>query len=270
MTDVMQEQFGKMGARVKVKPAVTSHNGYPVQVDVRRDAAGEYFELRHGDTVGMRVLEVTPSDRHLVLRARVDPGRNGRRRSRTVDLTFLCGRDERQWFVAAIPESARAQTVRAAKDALKPWAVWASINAHKVPVEQRDLRRNDAFVRQGEWFFIPRPELRVDPSQVHKREPIRRGAGKPHWCWWLYREGGESVYVSRRHPNGVTQAEFEALPPRDRRRSGWRMMTRDARVFAKGAVSHVDHKTIYLPCWHEVVLNRETEAASMRNVAFLD
>src|SRR5687768_13902560 len=72
MSDVMQEQFSKMGARVKVKPSVISHNGYPVRVDVRRDAAGEYFELRHGESVGMSVLEVTPGDRHLVLRARVD------------------------------------------------------------------------------------------------------------------------------------------------------------------------------------------------------
>jgi len=131
------------------------------------------------------------------------------------------------------------------------------------------VRKNDAFVRQGEWFFLPRPDLRVDRKLVLKREPIQRGAGKPHWCWWLYREGGESVYVSRRYPNGLTPAEYEALTSKQRRRD-WRLMTRDARVFAKGAISHVDHKTIWLPCWHEVVLNRESEAQSMRHVAFLD
>jgi hypothetical protein len=33
---------------------------------------------------------------------------------------FLCGQDERHWFVAAIPESAPVGTVRQAKEALKP------------------------------------------------------------------------------------------------------------------------------------------------------
>jgi hypothetical protein len=38
----------------------------------------------------------------------------------------------------------------------------------------------------------------------------------------------------------------------------------------KGSVRHPDHKTIWLPYWHQVVMNTETRAIAMRNVAFLD
>jgi hypothetical protein len=47
-------------------------------------------------------------------------------------------------------------------------------------------------------------------------------------------------------------------------------MARDARAFVKGSVRHPDHKTIWLPYWHQVAMNTETTALAMRNVAFLD
>ena len=44
-------------------------------------------------------------------------------------------------------------------------------------------------------------------------------------------------------------------------------MRRNPRVYA---VRHPDHATIWLPDWHRVVLNTETETEAMRNVAFID
>ncbi|HKV94944.1 MAG TPA: hypothetical protein VJW20_20530 [Candidatus Angelobacter sp.] len=78
------------------------------------------------------------------------------------------------------------------------------------------------------------------------------------------------VYVNRQYPNGLTQTEFSALSDRARTQPGWSRMVRDAHVFVRGTVRHPDHKTIFLEGWHEVLMNTETRAAAMRNVAFLD
>ncbi len=47
-------------------------------------------------------------------------------------------------------------------------------------------------------------------------------------------------------------------------------MKRNPKAYARGTVRHSDHKTITLPCWHEVLMNTETKSNSMANVAFLD
>jgi hypothetical protein len=183
---------------------------------------------------------------------------------------FLCGHDERAWFVAAIPESATVRNVQDAKDALKPAAVWESIQSHGLPARQRDRRWNKAFVRQGEWFFVQREEVNFDGKPVLRNEPIRRGAGKPHLCQFMCRFGGEQVYVNNRYPNGLTLTQFHQLSQTERDRERWRTMARNARVFVKGAIRHSDHQTIWLSGWHEVVMNTETQSRAMRHVAFLD
>jgi len=89
-------------------------------------------------------------------------------------------------------------------------------------------------------------------------------------CQELYRKAGVLVYVNRLHPNGLTQTEFARLSEKERNKPGWNRMVRDAHVFVRGTVRHPDHKTIFLDGWHEVFMNTETQAAAMRNVAFLD
>lgn len=277
MNNAIEAKFQKMGARVKVAsfPALRPGRDWnggprrdrrdwardlgPFRIDIARDRDGEFFDLRHRSDVEVQVLDVRPSDRHLLLLTR-ESGRKSK---------FLCGHDERSWFVAAIPEKARARDVQDAKDALKPPAVWNAMRELGVPPARRDHRRTAAFVRQGEWFFIPRPAFRMDVRFALRNEPIRRGAGKPHMCQFLYRVGGEEVFVNSRYPNGLTQAGYLKLP-REERRGGWRRMVRDAHVYVKGKVRHSDHATITLALWHEVVMNTETEATAMRHVAFLD
>jgi hypothetical protein len=183
---------------------------------------------------------------------------------------FLCGHDERAWFVAAVPGT--ASTVRQAKDALQPRIVRAALTRNRVRERERHLRKNDAFCRQGEWFFVPEPVLSVNERLVLRNEPIRRGSGKPHVVEELYREGGQIVYVCVRYPNGVTTQQHRRLLQRqpDAAKWDWRPMQRDARVYARGAVRHRDHATIWLRDWCRVVLNTETEAPSMPRMAFLD
>jgi hypothetical protein len=280
MSDTIEQAFSKMGARAKVavltataRPArLWNGAARPVQsqasflADIERDARGDYFSLRRRREVVVRVLDVRQSDRQLLLSA-LDPQAPvpDHRESR-----FLCGRDESSWFVAAIPETADARDVQGAMDALKPDEVWESIRAWRLPMELRDQRRTAAFVRQGEWFFIPRPALTVPPSQVLEDEPISRAGGKPHLCQYLYRTGGEEVFVSNVHPNGLTKLEYDNLPRVERRGLRWTRMARDARAYVRGCVRHVDHKSIWLRGWHEVVMNTETKARAMEHVVFLD
>jgi hypothetical protein len=278
MEQLIETKFEKMGARAKIAIAferpdtrawngrtVPKHAPQPIRVNVLRDDSGEYFEITHRHDVIVDVVDVRRADRHLLLLAR-----NGGWLGDEQPSKFLCGHDERAWFVAAIPETASVSNVQDAKDALKPEAVWESIRAHGVPPHKRDSRRTKAFVRQGEWFFIPRSEARIDQKDALRDEPIRRGAGKAHTCQLMYRFGGEQVHVSRRYSNGLTTAEYRELSPSDRAHERWTTMRRGARVYVKGAIRHPDHKTIWLSDWHEVVMNTETRAKAMRHVAFLD
>ena len=264
--DALERPFRKMGARVKFGEPETPRwvrEVQPLALDVHRDREGEYFHIRKRADVSVEVLEVLPKDRHLVLLARVPGIRGSETKSR-----FLLGHDERHWFVAAIPEQSPVTTVAAAKQALKPEAV--ILREIDVRARIRDRRINKARIRQGEWFFVPARSVRIRTGRILKNEPLRRGGGKPHVCQELYREGGETVYVNGQYPNGLTQAEFGRLSEKARTQPGWSRMVRNPRAFVRGTVRHSDHKTIFLEGWHEVFMNTETQAAAMRNVAFLD
>jgi hypothetical protein len=273
-TQPIESGFAQIGARVKVREVpsrwvwedrIRTREDYVL--DVQRDGKGEFFELRvptHlSDALDVTVMQNEPKQRHLLLFVR-KPGDKPQ-----LD-RFLCGHDEREWFVAAIPGG--ASSVRQAMDALQPAPVRQALASHKVSTNKRYSRKNRAFRRQGEWFFVPEPTMVLDPKLVLRNEPLRRGAGKPHMVEQLFRTGGETVYVSSKHPNGLLPEEYTRLMKSDpsAARWGWRMMSRDMVVLARGAVSHADHATITLPFWHRVMMNTETQSATMRKVAFLD
>jgi hypothetical protein len=257
--EVLERRFAAIGARVKVEDG--PWRGTPL-IDVRSDRRGEYFDLsfEEGDReVELDVVDVLRRDRHLLLLVR-----NGDAKSK-----FLCGHDERHWFVAAVPDEARGVTgVEAAKVALQPDAVRS--RSARLRRKDRFRRRNDAFVRQGEWFFVPEPGVRVEPTQVLRNEPISRGLGSPHVVELVYRRGGEVVHVNGRHPTGLSEARFRRISEQQRRTGGWVRMVRDPEVFARGAVRHPDHATIVLGGWHRVLMNTEDRAVAMRHVVFLD
>jgi len=225
----------------------------------------EFFEIVRppGSEAEVAVLDVQPADRHLLLLVR-----EGAEKSK-----FLCGHDERHWFVAGIPESAPVGTVRQAKEALKPAEVRLAQALKGLRAEARSRRRNVAYIRQGEWFFLPTPDRVVDPKLVLRDEPLTRGnGGKPHWAEFCYRTGGETVYVCARYPNGVTEARYKSLLAGNPKAKGWgwRIMRRNPGVFVRGRIRHADHKTVVLRDWHRVLMNTEGQSKAMRNVAFLD
>jgi hypothetical protein len=256
---VLERRFETIGARVRIEEAPWL--GMP-EIDVLSDRRGEYFSLRfrgRGPEVDLDVVDAWPGERHLLLLVR-----NGDQKSK-----FLLGHDERHWFVAAVPESARGVSgIAAAMRALQPDIVQEAVRRKRPKDPLR--RKNRAFVRQGEWFFVPEPDLVVDRQAVLYDEPITRGRGTAHIVEQAFRRGGELVYVSRQYPLGLTHDQLQALSQGIRRREQWTEMVRDAEVFAKGAIRHPDHATIVLQGWHRVAMNTEQRARAMRHVAFLD
>jgi hypothetical protein len=265
--NLLDSKFARIGARLKIAETPTRRNrtSGPVSLDVQADRKGEFFEiLRAPDAEAeIAVLDVQPADRHLLLLVR-----DGKDKSK-----FLCGHDERHWFVAGIPESAPVGTVRQAKEALKPAEV-QSVQARKgLKARARSRRRNAAYVRQGEWFFLPVAEMAVDEKLVMRDEPLRRGnGGKPHWADFCIRTGGETVYVCSRYPSGVAEARYKTiLAGNPKAKSwGWRTMLRNPGVYVRGRIRHADHATITLHGWHRVLMNTEGQSKAMKNVAFLD
>ncbi len=257
-------QFDRIGARVAVSE-LPGTRAEQVLLNIRTDRYGEYFDLSVGANRDLRVVDAQPDMRHLLLLSSI----NGKTDSRN---RFLCGHDERHWFVAGVPNRRGVSGVRTAMEALKPWGVRESQNRKNLSSRDRFSRHNEAFIRQGEWFFVPRPNMTVEEKLILKNEPIRRGRGKPHLIEDLYRTGGETVYVSHRHTNGITVQEYAELVREkpEMRRIGWRVMRRNMLVFARGRVRHSDHATIKLDGWHQVFMNTENEAASSEFVAFLD
>jgi hypothetical protein len=128
--------------------------------------------------------------------------------------------------------------------------------------------------RRGErspfYSQLSRPEVSGIVQLAERPALIRRGAGKPHMCQFMVRFGGEQVHVCFAYPNGLTNDEYSRLDSEERKRHRWQVMTKDARVYVKGAIRHLDHQTVHLRDWHEVVMNTESQAHAMRHVAFLD
>jgi hypothetical protein len=259
MHEVLERRFAAMGARLSV--AERPWHGSP-RIDVLSDRRGEYFDISFAGAAGepdLEVIDVRPRDRHLLLLARTQAEKS----------KFLLGHDERHWFVAAVPEAARGVTgVTTAKLALQPAAVRSALDS--VRPKDRLRRRNGAYVRQGEWFFVPTSHLRVDEAFVLHGEPQTRGRGKPHVLQFAWRTGGTVVLVNRRHPTGISEARFQRLTPQQRRSGSWARLVRDPAVFAKGTIRHPDHATIELSTWHQVLMNTERGARAMQHVAFID
>ena len=161
----IESQFAAMGARLKLREVPSRWtqgdrewiSPADFAVDIRRDGTGEFFELRVPthlrETLDVSVTQAEPKQRHLLLFARKSGDQPQLDR-------FLCGHDEREWFVAAVPGG--ASSVRQAMDALQPKDVRDALAQNHVSSRKRYARKNRAFRRQGEWFFVPEPSFVVN------------------------------------------------------------------------------------------------------------
>jgi len=254
--EAVERAFLKIGSRVEVtgQDSIGFRNR-PFSLDILRDKDGEYFKIRARYDVSLQVLQVAAKDRHLLLH--VAEGKNKSK--------FLCGQDERHWFVAAIPENEPVRTVEEAKDALRP----------------KELVKDGNWIRQGEWFFIPRPDFHLPKNTptTHDEPLMRRTSdgrgGKPHIATEAAQFGGDAVYVNRRiAPQGFNEAQYKAWcleNPKKIASTNFQGMVRNAAVFVRGEIRHPDHKTLKLGnVWHEVKMNRESESRAMASMVFLD
>src|SRR5687768_7081573 len=143
---LVERHFAKIGARAKVHP---DDRAGAVKIDIGRDSEGEFFDiaLTHRSLAEVRVVDAQPQIRHLLLLSEQYDGKH----------KFLCGHDERHWFVAAVPGHASVSSVKTAFEALKPVAVRRLEDQLRVKPRKRNRRHNEAFIRQGEWFFVPAP-----------------------------------------------------------------------------------------------------------------
>jgi hypothetical protein len=159
-TNLLNTKFARIGARLKVtdRPSRRTRTSGVISLDVQADRKGEFFEIvrQPGSEAEIAVLDVQPADRHLLLLVR-----EGKDKSK-----FLCGHDERHWFVAGIPETAPVGTVRQAKEALKPAEVRTAQASKGLKAKARNRRKNAAFVRQGEWFFKASGPPGGEPAQA--------------------------------------------------------------------------------------------------------
>ena len=146
--------------------------------------------------------------------------------------------------------------------------------SNRVRFKDRNRRRTAAFVRQGEWFFVPAGRwgaAMVAKDRVLRNEPLARTGGKPHRVEFLYRTGGELVYAHSRTGRVISARRYDQLA-RDKANSAALHIAqrRNMAVLARGRVSHADHKTIILHGWHFVYMNTENQSQAMRYVAFID
>lgn len=250
MHEGLIQKFDRIGARLVVTPHPPV--GKPFDLDVRRDDEGEHFLLRvRRRSQAFQVLQANQAARHLLLYAPdADVRAAGER--------FLCGHDERHWFVAAVAD--RVTSITDAKRSLLP----RELKGAGLTPDDLARRHNRAFKRQGEWFFVPTDKDLSGKPILHGEE-LRRGRGtpsKPHLVSELIRFGGQPVVLSG--GNEYSPAEFERLAERNPAlRAGARRMTKDAEVYVRGKVRHRDHATLVLDGWHRVYMNGEALSANM-------
>lgn len=264
---LLVERFARMGARARLREIANDFRRWRPEspgIDIGNDERGEFFDIRvaRGERVDYEVVDLRPDMRHLLLLGR----RDGKKEK------YLCGHDERHWFVCAVPGASVSGVVTAMESLQPPRVRWAVRRNLRRP-KHRLSRRNEAFVRQGEWFFIPEPNLFVPEWLVLRNEPLSRGAGsKPHTCQFAFRRGGTAVWVCSKHPRGLTEAQRVRVLAENPKAAGWnwRQFVRDPEVFVRGRVWHKDHKTVVLDVWHRVAMNTEGEAPFAQRVVFLD
>jgi len=111
----LKTKFEKLGTRAKIRPLARSRRQLDpgrVVIDIRHDRHGEFFDIQADSEADVQVLDIQPKDRHLLLMVRHEADQAGRRDTKE---KFLCGHDERHWFVAGVSESVPVSNVVTAK-----------------------------------------------------------------------------------------------------------------------------------------------------------
>lgn len=247
-TAALVKQFQSIGATLVLTPPRGSK---PYDLNVLQNRKhGEHFTLAlQPDGPDVRVLHADRADRHLVLFIDGDSGAD----------RFLCGHDERHWFAAAIAK--RVTTVLDAKRALLPEPLADAPTA----IVQR--RHSAAWMRQGEWFFVP-SDRDFSDQPIHQHEPIvRRRGGKPHLCAELVRFGGVPVVLYKGREYSPAEWDGYLIARRAAGDGGptgrVERLVKNPEVYVRGPVRHPDHATLNLRGWHRLYGNLEAVSVGL-------
>ena len=258
----LNKAFAAIGARVRVSKRSRMFNSALLRVD--KDKTGEYVSIivdkeRPHLPFNIHIADINKTLKQLTL-SLTYVRYQGRyvyydfkisNFARTVE-HFLIGKDECHLFIASVKSNI---SVKHAFAELRPLDAHTALTANGVKDKSWCKRKTKAYIRQGEWFFIPATPPSESIPVIHKKEPIGN-VRSPHIVDELMRFGGQKVYVNGTEV--LTLSEFKALAYEEQKNYSERV--RDAQVFARGYVRHADHKTIYLEGWHEVHMNREVTA----------
>jgi hypothetical protein len=170
-----------------------------------------------------------------------------RRKTSAATRHYLMGRDERQLFIAELKSA--ASTVKQAHDNLK-----------SVEVTFAEGRAPGKTIRQGEWFLVnPTPdELHLLEEGIKNRRlivatkvDIRGAMGGDVSGRWR-----RSTRPDRRSGGNPHVAdELVTLPPK-LLEHGFSVRNR-TEVYVRGAIRHVDHRTVKVKTWRRVIRNNE-------------
>lgn len=222
--EVLERRFREIGVRFEL-----SDRRPWFGIAVGRDRGGERIVLTPGES-SVQVIDADREQEQLLLLVKDRDG-YGRRTTQQI----LCGRDERSLFAVRVPArfGAPVNKVAAAHQALKPAEIRAAEAGEGRRRGPRRRRRGPAFVRQGDWFFVPLPHLPPDLIGMRKRVRLGRGGGNAHVVDYLC--GDEHQFN-----------QFAGFFPRA--------------VVARGFVRHREHRPIHLRCWHRVLPNAANSA----------
>ncbi len=284
--DLVQKKIEKLGHRIVVRPmapprtwgppAMTPPAGF--QLNINNDKKGEFFDFQVGENTEMTVLDTNDVHALILFKTPSERKHNPPNKERA-----LVGLDERQLYIAGISEGASVSTVSQAMESLKPREVQEfekQIGVKKPHSRKAKGKGLDKRFRQGDFFFIPRPELDLSKDHIHKKEPIGRTGGSNHICDELIRTGGENFYIPIRQVPGsksqYNEKEYQELLKTndDAKNWGWNIRRGgiSMKVYVRGGIRHHEHNTLTFNIWHEVISNTELDSGSsiMSNIAFLD
>jgi len=98
---------------------------------------------------------------------------------------FLCGHDERAWFVVGVPGMLPA--LLQPRKALKPPVCAPGKTAARSAFHERQ-RRKTRLTSAGEWFFLPR-QIENDKGRLCARYPIVVAKVSPFVASFSYKHG---------------------------------------------------------------------------------
>lgn len=168
---------------------------------------------------------------------------------------FLMGVDERQLFIAQL--TGPATTCDQARRLLGKTVEFAN----------GDRRKGSALDRQGEWFFLETNEETRRLIELNIRQNHTAILRKTNIGSLFNRNFGNSHVADE-----IVQINLISRTNTDNSRMHPSAPLMRPRIFVRGAVRHIDHKTVKFDHWREVIKNNEgqTSNATASGVFWVD